>query len=511
MQAPESQPLLAVEGLTKDFPPLRALDGVSLGFAGGEVHALIGENGAGKTTLARILSGLLAPTSGRVLFRGERVSLPGPAAALRLGIALVHQELNLVDELPVADNLFLGREFTRWGLIKRRRTLDAARGLLDRVGVQLDPAAMLRSLSLAQQQMVEVAKALGHAATVLILDEPTAMLTEREAARLFELIAQLKQRGMAVLYISHRLAEVLAICDRITVLRDGRVVRTLSRAEAGSGPAAEAQLAALMVGRTLSEQFPARIPARDETVLTVRGLSAGERVRDVSFEVRAGEILGFAGLVGAGRTEMALALCGLRPRSAGRVELKGRLLAPANAREAMAGGLAYLTEDRRARGLFLDRSIAENVTISALPRYARLLLDRAAEQDAVAAQARRLAIRMGAAEEPAGHLSGGNQQKVLLARVLEVQPQVLILDEPTRGIDVGTKAELYRVIQELAGQGLACIVISSELGELLGLCHRVAVMRQGQLAAILEGEALTEENVMFHAAGVAGGAERGGH
>jgi len=501
---PDEQTALAVEHLTRDFPSVRALDGVSLAFRRGEVHGVVGENGAGKSTLMKVISGLYRPTSGRLLYGGREVTPSGPADALRLGVAMVHQELNLVDELTVADNIFLGRERTRFGLISRRRSERRARALLRRVGADFEPGVRLKRLSIAQQQMVEIAKALSCDASVLIMDEPTAVLARPEAERLFELIGRLKAEGVTVLYISHLLPEVLRICDRTTVMRDGRVVTTLEGAEIGQGDAAEARLASLMVGRPMSDHFPER-PQRGEVVaLTVRDLTVPGAVHGVSFEVRAGEVLGFAGLVGAGRTEMAEAVAGLRRRTGGEVLVRGAEVPAGRPREAVARGLAYLSEDRRGRGLITGRSVAENLTIVSLARYCHPLLSRDAELAAVRAQVERLRIKIASPDEPVDTLSGGNQQKVALAKWLEIDPKVLVLDEPTRGLDIAAKEEIYRLIRRLAQRGMACAFISSELNELLGMCHRIAVMRAGRVVAVLEGEEMTEENVMLHAAGVRG-------
>ncbi len=559
---PPAAPVLEVRALAKQFPGARALDGVSLAFRAGEVHGIIGENGAGKSTLMKILAGVYRPSEGEVLRYGTPVALDHPSEAARLGIAMVHQELNLVGELSVADNIFLGRERTRLGLLRRHASERAARELLQAVGADLPPHRLVRMLPIAQQQMVEIAKALGLDARVLILDEPTAVLSEPEVHQLFALIRRLTQRGVTVLYISHLLPEVLAICDRISVLRDGQLVTTLDRADLPDGspaeagqvrgmgvspmcrtavsavpnagetygaqqssdaggtpvgrtgkmpvpriarnPAAEAKLGSLMVGRPMGDHFPPRRPiAPDAPVrLEVRGLSAASAVRDVSFRVRAGEIVGLAGLVGAGRTETAEALFGLRRRDGGEIRLDGRPVAPRTPQDAMRCGLAYVTEDRKGKGLLLERSIAENLTLAALRRFGRTFIRRRLERSAVREEVQRLSIKAASIDQPVGTLSGGNQQKVCLGKWLRTEPQVLLLDEPTRGIDIGAKEEVYRLIARLAAAGMACVVISSELNELLGLCHRINVMRHGRLMAELEGPAMTEENVMFHAAGV---------
>jgi ribose transport system ATP-binding protein len=497
--------ILAVEGLTKDFPPVRALSGVSLQFARGEVHGIIGENGAGKSTLMKVLAGLYRPTSGRVVLDGREVAIRSPLHAAQLGIAMVHQELNLIDELTVAENIFLGREPRRFGLLQRRRMRADAAELLAAVGCDVSPSARARTLSIAQQQMVEIARALGQRARVLILDEPTAVLTQRETLRLFELISRLKSQGATVLYISHILPDVLRICDRITIMRDGKVVRTLATGEAGQGPSAERLLGSLMVGRELGDYFPPRPLCGGRVRLRLHDIRSGPRVRGVSLSVLEGEIFGLAGLIGAGRTELAEAVCGLRRRDGGQIFISGHEVDISSPAVAVDNGLAYLSEDRRGKGLVMGRSVADNATLAALDRCTRAGLVSGRRQRAAARDdAARLGIRVRSVGDAIETLSGGNQQKVALAKWLRTNPKVLLLDEPTRGIDVAAKAEIYRLITDLARQGMACLLISSELNELLGLCHRIAVMRGGRLAAVLEGAEMTESNVMFHAAGVKG-------
>jgi ribose transport system ATP-binding protein len=505
MPSSDADTILAVENLTKDFAAVRALDDVGLSFRRGEVHGIVGENGAGKSTLMKIISGLYRPTSGRLVYRGEPVEMTDPARAMHMGIAMVHQELNLVDELSVADNVFLGRELTRLGLVRRSEMAAEASDLLARVGCTANPHARLGSLPIAQQQMVEIAKSLSYDASVLIMDEPTAVLARPDVERLFSLIGRLKEEGVTVLYISHILPEVLRICDRITVMRDGRIVRTLERAGLGDGKDAEARLASLMVGRPLADHFPDKGRPGDEVLLQVEGLCVPGHVKDVSFEVRAGEVLGFAGLVGAGRTEMAEAVAGLRGRSAGTVRAGDTDLPPLGPLEAVRSGIAYLSEDRRGRGLTMGRSVIENITLVSLERYCVPLISHRREHAAAERHVRRLSIRLGRPTDPIDMLSGGNQQKVALAKWLEVEPRVLLLDEPTRGVDIGAKEEIYRLIHELAGRGMGCVFISSELNELLGTCNRIAVMRGGHLVAVLEGDDMTEEEVMLHAAGVKAG------
>ncbi len=498
MSADDRQPVLAVENVTRNFGAVRALDGVSLDFLPGEIHGLVGENGAGKSTLMRILAGIDQPTAGRVLHQGRTVHLAGPADANRLGITMVHQELNLVDELSAADNIFLGREPLRRGLIDRGAMESRAADLLRRVGSDVSPRETVGRLSVARRQMVEIAKALSFNARVLILDEPTAVLARRDVERLLGLVRRLRVEGVTVIYISHLLDEVLALCDRISVLRDGRQVRTV---EVQRG-LTEAKLASFMVGREMSDHFPPRARPTSEMVLSVRGLRAGRAVRGVSFDVRRGEILGLAGLVGAGRTETAEAIMGLRRREGGEVRLRGRPIRATHPREAVKAGLAYLSEDRRGRGLVMGRPIRENLTLVTLRNYTRGLIRPGRERAAAAELIDRLGIKVGSMDDDVRTLSGGNQQKVALAKWLPCRPAALVLDEPTRGVDIGAKEEIYRLIRDLSSEGLACVMISSELNELLGMAHRIAVLRAGRVSAVLEGSEMTEENVMLAAAGV---------
>ena len=491
--------MISVASLSKQFGSVRALDGVNLELRPGEVHGLVGENGAGKSTLMKILSGVEQPTSGQLSFRGEPTLLHNVLEALQRGIVMIHQELNLVDELSVADNIFLGREPTRFGIIDRARCESESRRLLDRIGHKLDPTRRVRSLSIADKQMVEIAKALSYDASVLIMDEPTATLTQHESEALLNLIDQLRKAGVTIVFISHILPQVLRISDRISVLRDGRLVTTLDSDQVRQ--TSERELAGLMVGRSMAEHFPPRRAHGDKIVLSVEGVSVPGLVSNVSFDVREGEIFGLAGLIGAGRTETAEAIVGLRARSSGRLSLHGTPVRIQNLVEATQCGIAYLSEDRKDAGLTLNMSIVDNTTMVSLPRYSRVLLDRAAQQRATQGHAARLRLRAGALGDPVRTLSGGNQQKVLLAKWLEISPKVLIVDEPTRGVDIGAKEEIYHLLQELAIQGMACVMISSEMNELIGMCHRIGVMRGGRLVTILDGQTATEEQII-HAAGL---------
>ena len=494
---------VAVEfrGVGRTFPGVVALEGVSLEVAVGEVHAVIGENGAGKSTLMKLLSGLHQPTSGEIRVGGKVVGIGSPAAAQGMGIAMIHQELNLVEELSVAENIYLGREKTRLGLIDRGAQEAASAKLMETLRCPgILPTIRCGDLSIAQRQMVEIAKALSCGARVIIMDEPTAVLSVREIGALFEVIARLQADGVTVFYISHLLDEVLRVSDRITVLRDGRKVTTLGREEVKSATAKT--LANLMVGRPMEQYFPERKVCGEEVVLEVRGLSvgrAGGDVQGVSFEVRRGEIFGLAGLIGAGRTEVGEGIAGLRKVLAGEVRVRG------------GGSVAYLSEDRKGTGLTLGMNVRENTTLASLGKHTSRWtgwVGRGSEVAVTRGHVESMRIRTAGIERRVDTLSGGNQQKVALAKWLETGPSVLIVDEPTRGVDIGAKEQMYKLIQDLTQGGMACVLISSELNEVLGMCHRIGVMRSGRLAAILDGATATEQLVMQHAAGSMEGGER---
>jgi ribose transport system ATP-binding protein len=488
---------LQVEDLVKQYPAVRALDGLSLTFEEGDSHAVIGENGAGKSTLMKILAGLEKPTSGRVLINGSPVEIHGARDAASKGIAMVHQELNLVDELSAAENIFLGREPTKGILLSRKAMVQEAEKWLTEVRAPFSADVRVGSLSVAGKQLVEIAKAVSQNAQVLVLDEPTAVLSSRETTALFDLLERIKAQGVTLIYISHLLDEVLSLCRTVTVMRDGRLVET--RPTAGSTPA---MLASLMVGRDLGDVFPAKSPPPSgDPILQVEGLSVPGHVESLSFHVRPGEILGLAGLVGSGRTEASEALVGLRPLQ-GKVSVGGEPFRPRGPKDALNHGIAYLTEDRKGAGLVLPMSIIDNSTLATLDRYSKVAVNPQAQKASADSWAQKLDLRAGRMTDPVGSLSGGNQQKVALAKWLDAHPKALILDEPTRGVDVGAKREIYLQIHRLAAEGMACVLISSELPEIVGLCHRVTVMRSGRDVGELEGEDVNEKSIMMLAAGV---------
>jgi len=491
-------PVIETEAVSRAFGGVVVLSDISLKFRPGEVHAVIGENGAGKSTLMKILAGHLQPTSGRVLIGGEPIELTGPAEAERRGIVLVHQEILLAPDLTVAQCMFLGRELTtRLGVDDRAMNAKAAAALA-RLGCHVPPTARVNSLSIANRQLVQIARALLTPHKAVIFDEPTASLTPVEAGALFQLIGELRQSGVAVVYISHRLEEVKAIADVVTVLRDGKWIAT--RPAASLQPV---EMARLMVGRDLEALYPQR-PAKRAggPALSVEGFVVDGAPEAASFELRPGEILGLGGLVGAGRTELLEAVTALR-KGAGRIRIGGADIAFRAPRDAMRAGVVYLTEDRKGKGLILAEPVAVNLTLAALSRFSRGFgVDRAKESAALDKAISDFDIRINDKAMLAGQLSGGNQQKLLLAKMMLLDPRIVIIDEPTRGVDVGAKQQIYQFIARLAGEGRAVIVISSEMNELIGLCHRVLVMRGGRIVGELEGADITEQNIVMRATGV---------
>jgi ribose transport system ATP-binding protein len=489
---------VSFDAIEKQFGPVRVLHGVSFDLAPGRIYGLLGENGAGKSTLMKILAGYERATAGTLSVGGAPVAFDSSRDAEAAGIVLIHQELNLADHLSIVQNMFLGHEKRRGFLLDEPAMREAARVRLNDVGLHKNPDTKVRDLIVAEKQLVEIAKAMLREARLLIMDEPTATLTPAETQRLFALMARLKEDGVTIVYISHKLDEVERVTDEVIVMRDGRFVTRAPTAEV-----TRHQMANLMVGREVSDMFPAKPPlAADAPVaLKVDGVSVPGWARNVSFAVRAGEVFGFAGLVGAGRTELFEGLIGVRARTAGSIALDGRTVNPRNPRDAMKRGLTYLSEDRKGRGLHVDMLLKDNLTLMTLERYAHPFLDGGAEREALRQAVSDFGIRTGNLASRARMLSGGNQQKLALAKFLHPDPRVIVLDEPTRGVDVGAKRDIYFLIHRLAAEGRAVIVISSELIELIGLCHRVAVMRAGELVATLGIEQLTEERLIAHATG----------
>ena len=490
---------LTLSGIDRSFGDVQVLFDIDLVLNPGEVLALIGENGAGKSTTMKIMSGYLAPTSGQVLLDDAPVTFAGSQDAEARGVVLIHQEFNLAEQLTVEQNVFLGHELKRGPFLDKRAMRTRTQALLDRLNCKVSPDARVRDISNPDKQMVEIAKALGRAARVLVMDEPTAVLTEREAEVLFEQIDRLRAEGVAILFTSHKLDEVKRISDRVTVMRDGRVV-----AQAATAEMTEDEMATAMVGRDVSSLYPTRTrPVGDEVVLSVRGLSVPGHATDVSFDLLRGEILGIAGLIGSGRTETMEGLVGLRTAT-GRIEMHGQEVRFDRPRAALAAGVAYLTEDRKARGLLLAKGMRENLTLQSLSDFTALLIDERAEDRALDRAIADFDIRAPHRKVDVGNLSGGNQQKLLLAKTMLADPEIVVIDEPTRGIDIGTKQQIYAFIHALVADGKSVIVISSEMQEVIGLADRVLVMRQGRVAGELTGDEIGEDRIVRLAMGLDG-------
>jgi ribose transport system ATP-binding protein len=484
-------PLLEMRGITKRFPGVTALDGVDFELEGGEVHVILGENGAGKSTLIKMLSGAYHPDEGEILLDGQRVDISSAAVAQSKGISTIYQEFNLVPQLTVAENIFLGRQPRRFGIVDRRKMRDEAHELLERIKVRVDSHAPVSTLGVAQRQMVEIAKALSLDARILIMDEPTASLSGQEVERLFEIVRGLKEEEVGVIFISHHLEEVTEIGDRVTVLRDGKMV--------GQVPATtdHQELVRMMVGRSIEDQFPRRRPEVGEVLLEVKELSREGVLEDISFQVRAGEVVGIAGIVGAGRTELARAIFGADPVDSGEVWVERRRMERFDPREAKHRGIGFITEDRQGQGIVPPLSVAENLALSSLGRYTSAgFVNRKEQRSRAQKMIEELTIRTPSPEQEIRYLSGGNQQKVVIGKWLLADSKVLIMDEPTRGIDVGAKVEIYELMNELTEHGAGILMISSDLLEVLGLSDRILVMAGGRITGELSREEASQEKVM---------------
>ena len=492
-------PVLALDGVTKTFPGVRALSDVSLNLYPGEVTALVGENGAGKSTVVKILTGIYQPDGGTIRVDGAAARFPTAQDAAAAGITAIHQETVLFDELSVAENIFLGHAPRgRFGLIDTARMMSAARDILHGIGAEIDPSVRLRDLGIANKHLVAIARALSIDARVVIMDEPTAALSHKEIEELYELVEKLKGQGKAILFISHKFDEIFRIADRYTVFRDGQFVGAGRIAEVSEG-----DLVKMMVGRPVDQIFPSRSHQAGDGVLQVVGYCHPTEFDDIGFTLRKGEILGFYGLVGAGRSEFMQALFGITAPSKGVTKIDGKVRVIRSPADAVANGIVYVPEDRGKQGAITALPIFQNVTLPSLSRLSRAGFLRLAEEFRLARDyTGRLDLRAASLDTPVGNLSGGNQQKVVIAKWLATQPKIIILDEPTKGIDIGSKAAVHDFMAELAAQGLAVIMVSSEIPEVLGMSDRVIVMREGRIAAELSGAEMTPETLVRHAAGI---------
>lgn len=487
-----------MRGIVKEFSGVRVLDGVSFQLSRGSVHALMGENGAGKSTLMKILCGIYPATEGEIFMDGKAAEIHSPIDAKRLGIAMIHQELSAFHELTVAANMFMNREYKRFGLLDEARMNRAAAEILADLNINIDPRVKMRSLSVAEMQLVEIAKAVSTDAEIIIMDEPTSALTEAEVANLYDTVRDLKSRGKAIVYISHKIEEIFAIADEITVLRDGEFVSHDKIASFDHD-----KLISLMVGRTLDQQFHKTKHDFGKVLLRVENLSRSGEFKDVSFEVHAGEVLGFAGLIGAGRTEVVETVFGLQRADGGEIYVEGERVSIRSPGDAIRYGLALVSEDRKNVGLNLVGSVKENITMANLEKYCRFgVISSGSEKRACDELIEMLSVKTHSRDTLVNALSGGNQQKVILARWMSTRPKILILDEPTKGIDVGAKAEIYRLIDEFAAEGGCVIMVSSEMPEMLGMSDRIAVMHEGDLVAVFDRGEATQEKLLTAAAGL---------
>ena len=497
MSLQQKDPILRLTGICKSFPGVKALDHVNLTVLRGEVMALAGENGAGKSTLMKILSGSYSKDAGTIEFDGKTVEITSPKMAEELGLSIIHQELNVLPNLTVAENIYLGRQPCRHGMIDWKQMNQSAAALFQKLGIHLDVTVRTRKLSVAQQQMVEIAKAVSYDTKLVIMDEPTSSLTDQETQILFRIIKDLSARGIAVIFITHRMEEIFTIADRVTVLRDGCYIGTKTISETSSG-----ELISMMIGRTLTQQYPSRSVAQGEVILRVDHLSDGRKVKDISFELHTGEVLGFTGLVGAGRTETMRMIFGADPIKSGRIYLRGQEIHVRTPQDAIRRGISLVTEDRKQEGLLLRQSVQSNTVMVALGKVCRHhLIHYPSVRKAAEKYVHDLHIATPSTSQKTAFLSGGNQQKVVVAKWLFADAQIVILDEPTRGIDVGAKREIYEIINQLAESGKGIIVVSSDMEEVLGISDRILVMYEGEIAGEVEKKDFSQQIVSEFAIG----------
>jgi len=486
--------ILQLKNITKRFPGVKALNNVSFDLKRGEIHALVGENGAGKSTLIKIITGALEPSEGQIIFDGNVVTKNDPTKSMKNGIFTIYQELNLLSAMSVMDNMFLGKEIERNGLLNKKRMLETCNNVIEQLGVEINPKSLIRDLSVAYQQLVEIAKVLLTESKVLIMDEPTAPLSDNEIEILFGIIRKLKAKGVSIIYISHKLDEVFELADRTTVIRDGEHIKTMNTHDATKD-----ELIKLMIGRELGDQYPEHNPEVGDTLLQIEALT-NYRVKGVSFALKKGEILGVAGLVGSGRTEMVRAVFGADKKHSGKVILNGREITVKSPLDAIKHGIGLIPEDRKHQGLLLNQTIRLNMTFSSLRNDKSPLINKMKETSFCKELWQKLNIRGASLTQKAVSLSGGNQQKVVLAKWLATQCDILIFDEPTRGIDVGAKREIYALMSQITSEGKSIIMISSEMPELIGMSDRIVVFREGKLAGELNDDSISQENILKMAA-----------
>lgn len=494
--------ILEMKNITKIFPGVRALDGVNFNLRKGEIHALIGENGAGKSTLMKSLLGMHPIDGGEIYYKGERVRFKTPNDALRRGISMIHQEISLVQTMSAAENIWMGRTraFTRMGLIRHRRLLQDTRKLMEELGISVDPTAMVESLSVANMQLIELVRAVSYQSDIIIMDEPTSALTDTEIALLYRIVRELAAKGTSIIFISHKLEEIYEICDRITIMRDGKFIDCRDTSDISSD-----ELVRLIAGREIENVFVKDSYEKGDVALEVKGFTSRGVFQDVSFQVRRGEILGFCGLMGAGRSEIMRALFGIDPYDSGELLIQGRKVSVKRPQNAIHLGLGMVTEDRLRQGAIHALDIKTNMSLPLLKRISRLgFVNGAREKELCKDMAKKMSVNMVSFSNSIGSLSGGNQQKVIIGRWLLMGPDILILDEPTRGIDVGAKSEIYRIMNQLAKEGMAILMVSSEMQEILGMSDRVIVIREGRVACDLENKGLTQEQLLSYAFGVEG-------
>jgi len=491
------QSLLKIKHIIKEFSGVRVLNDINIDINRGEIYGILGENGAGKSTLLKIICGVYTPTDGELFLNGEKVFISTPMEAKALGLSMIPQEFNLIETLTVFENVFLGSEVKKGLLLDKNHMREKTSKLLNELKTDLSPNAIISNLSVAQKQMVEIAKALVHESNILIMDEPTTVLTIHEVEILFNLMNKLKEKGVTIIFISHKLKEVKRVCDRILILRDGDQISVDEVQNVD-----EHDMARKMVGRELNQIFPEKIYPKDEVVFKVENLSISKLLYDISFHLKKGEILGFSGLIGAGRTEMAESLMGLRKIDSGKVEIKGNAVDIQSPLDALKNKLGYLSEDRKGKGLLLNFRIPENISLISLKKYTNWFIRKDKEIESTRNYIKQFNIKASSLKSELEFLSGGNQQKVYFSKWMDTDPEILILDEPTRGIDVNAKKDMYHFINSLVKSGVSCIIISSELEEIIGLCTRVIVMREGQITGEVAGEHINEEEIMYYAAGL---------